>query len=336
MGTGPFQFVSRVPGESLEYKRYPAYWRPGPHLDGIKITLLDDSRTATNALVSGQQDFIMQLDVADKARVDSSDSARVVVGPSLAVARCTFRFEKGPFSDVRVREAVNYGIDRDAINKVNTQGLGEPANAAVPSSHWAYPGAAAQVYTHDVAKAKQLVTEAGYPNGLTVEDAAVPDDGRRAARGDPQGAGRRGGLHPRAGPEPSSPRPCRTTSTSASTRCSCRPGRGGRPGHDLHAAVSGKGYYNAGHVDTPELNAAVERANSATRVIPERQPAAPRTAKIVSDRALYRAPGVPPVHRSEHHQGRLIPTRTCSASRRISPGCGSAGEPLPDPLLRSR
>ncbi|WP_214405461.1 ABC transporter substrate-binding protein [Pseudonocardia lacus] len=180
VGTGPFRFVSRVPGESLEYERYPAYWRPGPHLDGITITLLDDSRTATNALVSGQQDFIMQLDVADKARVDSSDAARVVVGPSLSVARCTFRFEKGPFSDVRVRQAVNYGIDREAINKVITQGLGEPAHAAVPSSHWAYPSDVVPVYTRDVAKARQLVAEAGHPDGLTIETVVVTSQDDRS------------------------------------------------------------------------------------------------------------------------------------------------------------
>jgi ABC-type transport system substrate-binding protein len=169
VGTGPFEFVSRVPGESIEYKRYPGYWRPGPHLDGIKITLLDDSRTETNALISGQQDFIMQLDVADKARVDSSEDDHVVVGPSLAVSRCTFRFEKGPFSDVRVRQAVNYGIDRDAINKVTTQGLGEPAYAAVPSSHWAYPKNVVPVYNYDPGKAKQLLADAGYPNGITIQ-----------------------------------------------------------------------------------------------------------------------------------------------------------------------
>jgi ABC-type transport system substrate-binding protein len=180
VGTGPFKIVRRVPGEVLEYTRHPDYWRPGPHLDGITISLLDDSRTATNALLSGQQDFIMQLDVADKARVDSSDSAHVVVGPSLSVARCTFRFEKGPFADVRLREAVNYGIDREAINKVNTQGLGEPAYAAVPSSHWAYPTDVVPIYRHDVAKARQLVTEAGYPNGLTVQAVVVTSSDDRS------------------------------------------------------------------------------------------------------------------------------------------------------------
>lgn len=176
VGTGPFVFESAVPNENVTVRRFDNYRKEGqPYLDGVDFSIITESRTAANALLSGQQDFLIQTDVADLDQFESSDDIETVISPSLALNRCSLALDRDPFSNLLVREAINYAIDRDAINQVVYGGLGEPAAALLPSAHWAYP-ADIPIYPYDPENAKELLAEAGYPDGITIETFVVASE----------------------------------------------------------------------------------------------------------------------------------------------------------------
>ena len=77
-------------------------------------------------------------------------------------------FGRPPLDDVRVRQALNYAVDREALNKAIALGLDEPTSAIIPSEHWASDPATFSYYSHDPDKAKKLLAEAGYPNGIDI------------------------------------------------------------------------------------------------------------------------------------------------------------------------
>jgi len=70
---------------------------------------------------------------------------------------------------VRIRQALNYALDRDAIVRVLMAGIGEPSSTILPKEHWAQDPATANYYNHDIDKAKKLLAEAGYPNGIDID-----------------------------------------------------------------------------------------------------------------------------------------------------------------------
>ena len=75
-------------------------------------------------------------------------------------------YGRPPLSDVRVRQALNYAIDRDALNQAIAMGLDVPTSAIIPSEHWACDPQTANYYKYDPGKARALLAEAGYPNGI--------------------------------------------------------------------------------------------------------------------------------------------------------------------------
>lgn len=170
VGAGPFAFAEYVTGESLSLDAYDGYWKDGlPYLDGMEFTIFADSRTAVNALVSGQADFDTTVDVPDAERIESEAGYQLIESKTLAMNRCYLRLGEGPFATKEVRQALNFGIDREGLNLVVNEGRGEPAQAPLPSDNWAYPSENVPVYDYDPEKAKQLLVDAGYADGIDIE-----------------------------------------------------------------------------------------------------------------------------------------------------------------------
>ncbi|MGY2004438.1 ABC transporter substrate-binding protein [Blastococcus sp. SYSU DS1024] len=166
VGAGPFKFVSLVPAESLEVERFDDYWGESAHLDGIRFRIYKDAGTSSTTLLSGQSDFLNEVQIPDLDRLEASDSVEVAIGQTLAVNQCKFNLAEGPLTDPKVREALNLATDREAMNEVLNRGYGEPTSVALPSSHWAHP--TGHDYDYDPDAARQLLADAGYEDDLTL------------------------------------------------------------------------------------------------------------------------------------------------------------------------
>lgn len=170
VGTGPYKFKKAVSGEVVQVERFDDYWQPdSAHLDAITISIITDPQAAANAMQSNQVDFMIDVDFPDVQKMKSVDGVQVVKSPSLAFQRTPLRMGREPFNNVKLRQAVNYAIDRDGINAAVLQGLGAPCYALVPPEHWAFPKSIVPTFKHNVKKAKSLLKEAGYANGLSIE-----------------------------------------------------------------------------------------------------------------------------------------------------------------------
>jgi peptide/nickel transport system substrate-binding protein/glutathione transport system substrate-binding protein len=170
VGTGPFKFVDWQDNASFKVVRNENYWRPGlPYLDGIDIRIVNELNTAVRTVISGEADVVLNMQPTHKVIADRASNLTVQVGPSLTFYGAFLNYGRPPLDDVRVRQALNYAINRDEINKVIALGLGQPSSAILPKEHWAQDPATADYYTHDIEKAKALLAEAGHRNGLEIE-----------------------------------------------------------------------------------------------------------------------------------------------------------------------
>jgi peptide/nickel transport system substrate-binding protein/glutathione transport system substrate-binding protein len=170
VGTGPFKFVSWQDNDSFVLKKNENYWKPGlPHLDGISIKIINELNTIVRAVVAGEADLGINLQAPQKAIADRTPSIVAVAAPSLVLYGAFLNYGRPPLDNVKVRQALNYAINRDEINKIVAVGLGQPSCAILPKEHWACDPATQNMYNYDPEKAKKLLAEAGHPNGLEIE-----------------------------------------------------------------------------------------------------------------------------------------------------------------------
>jgi ABC-type transport system substrate-binding protein len=170
VGTGPFKFVEWQDNTIVKLVRNDNYWKPGqPYLDGIDIRIINELNTAVRTVISGDADVVLNMQAQQKAIAERSGNLTIRVGPSLTFYGAFLNYSRPPLDDVRVRQALNYAINRDEINRVIALGLGQPSSAILPKEHWAHDPATANYYQHDLDKAKKLLAEAGHPNGLDLE-----------------------------------------------------------------------------------------------------------------------------------------------------------------------
>jgi peptide/nickel transport system substrate-binding protein len=167
VGAGPYKFVSFTPGVELVMEAFEPYWRKTPSVKRLVFKVIPDESTRLAALKRGE------IDVAYSVRGALGEELRRTPGLTLkpAVIQGTFWVNlhdqwdpKSPWHDKRVRLAANYAIDRNAINQAETLGFSKIVWSVIPSMFeffWQPPA-----YPFDPGKAKQLLAEAGYPNGF--------------------------------------------------------------------------------------------------------------------------------------------------------------------------
>ena len=167
IGTGPFKFQSFTPGETSTFTRNQNYWRTGlPYADELVIDDYTDETTQANALVAGQADIIAPLsfDVLSSLR---SAGMQILAGKSYEGVMFTMRVDEAPFSDVRVRQAMKYAIDRQQFLDVVFGGYGSLGNDMLGYGAPEYDFGIPQ-RTQDIDKAKSLLKAAGQEK-LTVQ-----------------------------------------------------------------------------------------------------------------------------------------------------------------------
>jgi peptide/nickel transport system substrate-binding protein len=166
-GTGPYQPTEFVSSQLLRLRPNEKYWAtPKPGLGGIDILLAVDDGTRAAALLAGDVHIINNLPVDQIDRVRKSDRHDVRASSTARIVYCGMRQDRGPLKDVRVRQAFNYAVDKEAIVRNVLRGQASVANSPVASVlPFANPNAKA--YPYNPARAKALLAEAGYPSNFT-------------------------------------------------------------------------------------------------------------------------------------------------------------------------
>jgi peptide/nickel transport system permease protein/peptide/nickel transport system substrate-binding protein len=183
VGTGPFKFVEYRAGEIVRVERFDDYWQDGkPYIGGIDFNIILDQSTAVNALRSGQQDIAVSVPFQEVAALQEDRNLEVVITPAMAFNVLYINSAFAPFDDVRVREAVNYAIDRTELVETTLFGFGEEAWSMLPSNHWAGNPDLVDAYPFDQERARKLLADAGYSDGLSIQMSVFtsPIDVRRA------------------------------------------------------------------------------------------------------------------------------------------------------------
>lgn len=163
VGTGPFKFVEHQKGVSITLERNDEYWGDVPYLDRVVFSIMSDSNTATQALYNGQLDFLgIEPPLAEAERFMSDPQLKAGKQNWPSRFHVAFNVSEGPFANLKLREALAYGINRDEVIKKALKGVGLSAKTAMtPLYQWALNST--DVYPdRDVEKAKKLMEEAGY------------------------------------------------------------------------------------------------------------------------------------------------------------------------------
>jgi peptide/nickel transport system substrate-binding protein len=177
VGTGPFKFVSFERGSKVTYTKWEGYWQKGkPYLDGIEYLLIRDPMTQMAALrASGPEKVhVLYMNSGEQATMMKAQGFRIMSGPVAATSLIPDSANAdSPLSKKKVREAISLAINREAIVKARGFGFWTPT-LQVPSPH--NPGYVKSLGTgvYDPKKAKQLLTEAGYPNGFKIKLIVMP------------------------------------------------------------------------------------------------------------------------------------------------------------------
>ena len=184
IGTGPYKLVEFVPNDRVVFTRNPDFWKPGlPYFDDITLKVLPDEQSRLAALRSGAIDGgTFTADVAQTAKNDRNLSILTGLFAAPRVAQFTIKGgEKKPWSDVRVRQAMNLAVNRaDIIDKV--YGGEAELTGPIPPGYgdWFIPPSelASTFYKQDVAAAKKLMTDAGFGSGfpITLQAISAPRD----------------------------------------------------------------------------------------------------------------------------------------------------------------
>src|SRR5712664_355308 len=167
VGTGPFKFVEAVRNDHITVEANPNYWGGRPKVDRIIFRIVPESATRMLMLERNDAQILADVPPSDYARVQNNKALQLYKQAGLTILGVAMSNDLGPFKDRRVRQAMNYAVDKDAINQGLYAGA-TPASQGMPPVLWGYNKSVAP-YPYDVAKAKALLAEAGYPNGFSTD-----------------------------------------------------------------------------------------------------------------------------------------------------------------------
>ena len=170
IGDGPFKITDYDKGVSYTLEANPDYFdADSVKLGGIDVTFMADAQTRVKALISGQVQFIDYVAAADFKTLEAAKNVTLKTAPGLYGA-VMLNLTRGPLAVPEVRQALAYAIDLDAYNQAGTLGYGK-AGGGLPISPTTpyYDKEQAKHYSHDPAKAKKLLADAGYGDGFTVK-----------------------------------------------------------------------------------------------------------------------------------------------------------------------
>lgn len=167
IGTGPYRLVEWRRGEEVVMEINEDYYGSAPAINRTIFRFVPEDAARVVALETGEVDVIMNLPPTDALRLVDDPDINVEYPSSVRVLYVGFNVSSGPFADQRVRQALNYAINKDAIVNNVLQGSGQVSTAPIVPAVFGH--AVAGPYEYDPARARELLAEAGYADGFEVE-----------------------------------------------------------------------------------------------------------------------------------------------------------------------
>jgi len=169
VGTGPFKFQEWKRNDSITLVKNPDYWQKGlPKSDKLIIRSIPDNSARLLALRSGEVDLIEDVNPSDRDTVKSDSTLVEILRPSFNIGYVGFNTKKAPFDNPKVRQALSYAVDKQALIDAFYGGSAIPAINPMPPAVLGYNDKVKD-YPFDLDKAKELLAAAGYPNGFDRE-----------------------------------------------------------------------------------------------------------------------------------------------------------------------
>jgi peptide/nickel transport system substrate-binding protein len=166
IGTGPYTVESWTPGEAMVLVRNPDYWGDEPYLERVTFRPVPEAAVRSTELRAGRAHIITQVPIEDISRLEEP-GLTVFRSPSVQSKRIHLNAGVPPFDDVLVRQAINYGIDRETILETLLEGAGQLMHSASAPGTFGY-NPDLEPYPYDPDRARELLAEAGYPDGIDV------------------------------------------------------------------------------------------------------------------------------------------------------------------------
>jgi peptide/nickel transport system substrate-binding protein len=168
VGAGPYSFVSETQGASYKFTSYAGYWDNAnlKRVKNIEFKIFQSDTALVNGIRSGVVDVAFHLASQDVKTLKGISSLKVSVGNGTQFGLTYFNSSRKPLNDPRVRLAYNLALDRKSIMEAVTDGLGQVTTQPVAPGTIGYIKSQEPVFSYDQAKAKQLMQQAGYGNGV--------------------------------------------------------------------------------------------------------------------------------------------------------------------------
>ena len=165
VGSGPYKFVSWSQNDNIKLEAFDDYYAGAPKTKYIEMKVIPEAAQRSIALETGEIDIAYDLLTSDARRVENSRNLTLYEVPSLSCYYISFNMNKAPFDSKLVRQAISMAIDRQLLVDTVNGGSGEAANALIAPAVFGYynPGD----FEYNPEKAKELLAEAGYPNGFS-------------------------------------------------------------------------------------------------------------------------------------------------------------------------
>ncbi|NYB72721.1 ABC transporter substrate-binding protein [Sedimentibacter hydroxybenzoicus DSM 7310] len=169
MGTGPYKFASKVSGESYTMEANEQYFEGAPAFKKVTVKIMTDANAALMALESGEIDALSHAPASDKMAIESNpDLVWYQNSDTPMLIWLMLNKDNEYLKNDKVRQAIAYALDKEEIAIGTTDGVGGVLHSPIPTAATGYSDAVSD-YEQDLEKAKQLLAEAGYPNGFTIE-----------------------------------------------------------------------------------------------------------------------------------------------------------------------
>lgn len=168
IGTGPYKFVEHIKGTQVKLVANPEYWGTKPLVEEIVMKPIPEASARVMALESGASHIITNVPPADYFRLKDNPKFYAMPALSQRSMHVSINTKRGPLKDVRVRQALNYAVDKKTIIDRIFKGTAIMMDCpGIPPASFGYTKIG--VYEYNPAKAKELLAAAGYPNGFEVE-----------------------------------------------------------------------------------------------------------------------------------------------------------------------